>query len=162
MKVPGQTSMRFRPSLVAVILALVIGLALGHRWLWMHEPVPADLPGIESVAPTPEYICEIHRIPMQRETVGVIDYLCATEITERKRLYSSLPHTGLIFVDRGAPCGEIKIPKKLTHQEVYVCQRCVAAAKAREIISFLAPPNKSLDASGGSVFRIMTGPAMLE
>jgi hypothetical protein len=23
-------------------------------------------------------------------------------------------------------------------------------------------PNKSLDASGGSVFRIMTGPAMLE
>jgi hypothetical protein len=25
-----------------------------------------------------------------------------------------------------------------------------------------ARPNKSLDASGGSVFRIMTGPAMLE
>jgi hypothetical protein len=25
-----------------------------------------------------------------------------------------------------------------------------------------APPNKSLDASGGGVFRIMTGPAMLE
>jgi len=25
-----------------------------------------------------------------------------------------------------------------------------------------ATPNKSLDASGGSVFRIMTGPAMLE
>jgi hypothetical protein len=25
-----------------------------------------------------------------------------------------------------------------------------------------APPNKSLDASGGSVFRILTGPAMLE
>ena len=24
------------------------------------------------------------------------------------------------------------------------------------------PPNKSLDASGGGVFRIMTGPAMLE
>jgi hypothetical protein len=24
------------------------------------------------------------------------------------------------------------------------------------------PPNKSLDASGGSVFRIMTGPAMVD
>ena len=26
----------------------------------------------------------------------------------------------------------------------------------------MMPPNKSLDASGGGVFRIMTGPAMLE
>jgi len=26
----------------------------------------------------------------------------------------------------------------------------------------VAPSNKSLDASGGSVFRIMTGPAMLD
>jgi len=32
----------------------------------------------------------------------------------------------------------------------------------KEIISLTIAPNKSLDASGGSVFRIMTGPAMLE
>jgi len=30
------------------------------------------------------------------------------------------------------------------------------------IALYAKAPNKSLDASGGSVFRIMTGPAMLE
>jgi hypothetical protein len=39
---------------------------------------------------------------------------------------------------------------------------CHAEMENRNLLTYKSLDAKSLDASGGSVFRIMTGPAMLE
>jgi hypothetical protein len=49
--------------------------------------------------------------------------------------------------------GSVALKRRLQFLDVYL-------GKAYDLAT--TTPNKSLDASGGSVFRIMTGPAMLE
>jgi hypothetical protein len=71
------------------------------------------------------------------------------------------------FIDHGqlevSKCGRTQYLSAATLDIAELDQlskRRTNAASAR--FSFAAQPNKSLDASGGSVFRIMIGPAMLD